>query len=1042
LQAIGNKAKYRIPGIFSNTSNTLFFYLWFLTIPLQLKYFITIVFLILLCLKADGQYRFTHFDSYKGLSNGSVHCIYQDSDGYLWIGTQDGLNCFDGYNFKVFRNRENDSLSLSDSFILSITEDTSGNLWIGSRNGLNCLNRSTGQVRRYYEAEGEKHIFQNSYTSLIAGKDKRIWFEHQGHVMYFNPATDKLVKLEIPLNQAAIPVADREGNIWICTLSGRIFRLGDDLSLKWYEFQTDFKSDVRTSSYACINSKGVLYLASGNEIVLFDTQTGKRPDGKIELPNIIQNISADAKGNVWVSSPEGLYRVDGFKSEFITNDESDHRSIPPGAVLCSYEDSDGNLWVGTGTVGLSVYQPAQAKFKLLRSSIYNDAVGSAFQDSLGVLWVGTSSALFRYSLKNHSPTSADDIEKNIAHVEKIELLKGKRTKVISLTGDGDGKIWAGTSGNGIFILDEGGRVCGHILKTPGGLPDNTVFYLRKDKSGMIWASTENGQACFDPATKQWIIFRTGGEHSICGNYVISSYADSKGNTWICTSGGLDVYDAGLKRIKFFSSTADTSSALRRTIITSCTEDPDNNMWIATLSKGIYEFRNDGKINHYDMGNALESNVIYAIQTDFRGRVWASTSAGISVFDPMEKRFFNLSAGDGLPYSSYAMVGYHRNKAGDLFWCAPEGLVVFNPEEIVMKKKAVKPEISSLEVNYRIIPTDHKKLDLYRGDMVLKIGFVAIELTHADKLIYQYRMKGFDEKWITAGEGIRSATYTNLPFGKYTFEVRASADRFDLPEAKITSIMIVRHPPFWMKLWFIGLSILLFSLFAILTVKYFSQRKLKKQLQDIRLSEKIHSERERISRDLHDNVGSQLTYIISSLDNMAYSEMDDSEKATKKNIEALSDFARSTMQQLRETIWTLNKETIPVFEVKNKIHGYTERIVSGIEGITLNFSFGEEYSSTLNSIQAVNLFRIVQEAVNNCIKHSNTTILEIKIYETADKDLVVEINDNGKGFSSGNENEQEQYGIRNMHKRALEMKGTLTLSSQPGMGTSVKLSLPL
>ena len=414
MQAIGNKAKYRIPGIFSNTSNTLFFYLWFLTIPLQLKYFITIVFLILLCLKADGQYRFTHFDSYKGLSNGSVHCIYQDSDGYLWIGTQDGLNCFDGYNFKVFRNRENDSLSLSDSFILSITEDTSGNLWIGSRNGLNCLNRSTGQVRRYYEAEGEKHIFQNSYTSLIAGKDKRIWFEHQGHVMYFNPATDKLVKLEIPLNQAAIPVADREGNIWICTLSGRIFRLGDDLSLKWYEFQTDFKSDVRTSSYACINSKGVLYLASGNEIVLFDTQTGKRPDGKIELPNIIQNISADAKGNVWVSSPEGLYRVDGFKSEFITNDESDHRSIPPGAVLCSSEDSDGNLWVGTGTVGLSVYQPAQAKFKLLRSSIYNDAVGSAFQDSLGVLWVGTSSALFRYSLKNHSPTSADDIEKNIA----------------------------------------------------------------------------------------------------------------------------------------------------------------------------------------------------------------------------------------------------------------------------------------------------------------------------------------------------------------------------------------------------------------------------------------------------------------------------------------------------------------------------------------------------------------------------------------------------------------------------------------------------
>ena len=1035
-------AKYRIAGISINTSNTLFFYLWFLTIPLQLKYFAAIVFLILLCPEADGQYRFTLFDSYKGLSNGSVHCMYQDSDGYLWIGTQDGLNCFDGYNFTVFRNRENDSLSLSDSFILSITEDSSGNLWIGARNGLNCLNRKTGLVKRYYEAEGEKHIFQNSYTSLVTGKDKRIWFEHLGHVIYFNPATDKLVKLEIPLNPVAMPVADREGNIWICTLSGRIFRVGDDLSLTRYEFQTDFKTDIRTSSIACINSKGILYLASGNEIVLFDTQTGKRLEGKIDLPNIIQNMSGDSKGNVWVSSSEGLYSVDGFKFEFITNDESDHRSIPPGAVLCSYEDRDGNLWVGTGTVGVSVYQPAQAAFKLLRSSIYNDAVSSAFQDNRGVLWIGTSSALFRYLLKNPSRTSAEDIENNIAHVYKIELVPGKRTKVISLTGDGGGKIWAGTSGNGIFILDEGGRVRGHILKTPGGLPDNTVFYLRKDKSGMIWASTENGQARSDPTTKQWMIFRKGGEREICGNYVISSYADSKGNTWICTSEGLDVYDASLKRIKSFSSTADTSSALRRTIITSCTEDPDNNMWIATLSKGIYEFRNDGKIIHYDMGNALESNVIYAIQSDLRGRVWASNSAGISVFDPREKRFFNLSAGDGLPYSSYSMVGYHRNKAGDLFWCTPEGLVIFNPEDIVRKKKRVKPKISSLEVNYKIVATDPKKLDLYRGDMVLKIGFVAIELIHADKQIYQYRMKGFDEKWITAGEGIRSATYTNLPFGKYTFEVRASADRFDLPEAKIASIMIIRHPPFWMKLWFIALSVLLFSFFAILTVKYFSQRKLKKQLQEIRLSEKIHSERERISRDLHDNVGSQITYIISSLDNIAYSEMEDPEKPAKKNIEALSDFARSTMQQLRETIWTLNKDTIPVFEIKNKIHGYTERIVSGIEGITLNFSFGEESSSTLNSIQSINLFRIVQEAVNNCIKHANTTVLEIKMYETDDKKLMVEINDNGKGFSGGTENEQEQYGISNMHNRALEMNGTLTLTSQPGIGTSVKLSLPL
>jgi len=245
----------------------------------------------------------------------------------------------------------------------------------------------------------------------------------------------------------------------------------------------------------------------------------------------------------------------------------------------------------------------------------------------------------------------------------------------------------------------------------------------------------------------------------------------------------------------------------------------------------------------------------------------------------------------------------------------------------------------------------------------------------------------------------------------------------------------------MKWWFITGASLLFSVLAFLVLRYFSQRKLKAQIREIEVQQKIHVDRERISRELHDNIGSQLTYIISSLDNISSVNPGDTTKKGKQHLESLGDFARSTMQQLRETIWILNKEAIPVSDMKHKIHAYTQRIVSGNEGISLRFSFVEEYHLTLSSMQAINIFRIIQEAVNNSIRHAHASELEISLSESKENRIVVEINDNGKGFHEGQGEEKEHYGMANMQKRAREMHGTLTFHSIPGQGTSVILNVP-
>lgn len=1006
-----------------------------------MKKSVLIFFLITHILFAKGQYRFTHFDTNMGLSQGNVNCIFQDSEGYMWIATQDGLNKFDGYNFTVYRHNEDDTLTLSDSFILSITEDSNGRLWVGTRNGLNSLNKKTGAIKRFYVSTTEKHEIQNPYGLLCKDKYNYIWFEHSGRIYCLNPSNNIIKKLPNVTNMIMLPVADSDKNIWLCNPSGEIFKT--DSSMRLLPFG-DINVQMKTwqgAAYACINAKGIIWMSLNNEIYLFNTLSGKWFIKSMKLPNNILHISHNKKGNTWVGTTNGLYKIKHYVYEHIVNNESDASSIPPGPVYSSFEDKDQHLWVGTGSVGISLYQPEQSHFKIIPSPVYKDAVWSVLHDSRGILWLGTSSSLFRIILKRPLISSEENVKNNIENFQKINLKSKLIARVISLTEDPSGNIWAGTSGWGIFVIDRAGNVIQHFQNAENALPDNTVFYLRTDATGKIWASTAGGQACYDFKNKVWTLFKKGTGNELCGNYVISSYQDHIGNTWICSSSGLDVYDTKLKRMRYFLSTDDTTSFLKRTLITSCTEDFDNNIWIATLSKGIYQLKNNGETHHYYLSNGMESDIIYAIQTDRKGRIWASTSRGISVYDSNRKSFYNLGKKDGIPSGDYAMAGYDQNIYGELFWCSTEGLVAFNPDAIQTGIIINKPCISALEINYKPVVNNEQLLNLYSDDKIVKIDFVSIHFTHADKIMYQYRMKGFDENWITALPGLRSATFTNLPFGKYTFEVKAAANLFELKGAPVTALKIERFPPFWMRLWFIVPAGLLLILLLIFIVKYISERKLKLQLQAAELSQKIHLERERISRDLHDNIGSQLTYIISSLDNIAYTSAKDFGAAEVKSIESLGEFTRSTMQQLRETIWTINKDIISVSELKNKIQEYTQRILFGNENMVLNFSGAVQNNALLQSSQAINVFRVVQEAVTNCMKHSEATILEIKVDEN-ENTLLVEIKDNGKGFCKEQNIEPEHFGFENMKKRAKDMNGILKLTSIVNEGTVVILTIPV
>ncbi len=989
-----------------------------------------------------GQDRFVHFDSNKGLSQGSVHCMFQDSEGFLWIGTQDGLNRFDGYRFTIYRHSDEDSLSLSDSFILSITEDTFGRLWIGTRGGLNCMDRKTGVCNRFYVSETEKHLFQNTYHSLFVDRNNKLWFQHEGYNYCKDLAKNEFRILENPSGIIAFPVQDNNKSIWFYNLKGDVFKADTSMNLIPVSTGLNGFQNYITTGHGAIDECGVLWVAMDKEILKFNTKTKKWLSKKFLMSDQVIQVLPDAGGNIWACTTDGLYRLKTDQFEKIFSIENDITSIPPGSVLCLLQDMDKNIWIGTAAAGVSLFHSGQNQFKFLRSTNNNDAVWSVFQDSKGNIWMGRTSALYLYEMKGKRLFQELDINKNVQSKRKIIQGTQNLKHVISLCEDHQGNIWAGTSGNGIFILHPSGKILQHILKSDNGLTDNTVFYLRKDKNNQIWVSTASGQGCFDPLTKKWRRFIVGSENNLCGNYILSSYQDRQGNTWICSSSGIDKYSPELKRIAYFPSTYDSASFLKQTIVTACTQDSENNLWIATISKGIYELKSNGDIRHFDVNHSLQSNVIYGIQTDKRGNVWASSPKGISLFDSKKNRFYNLNKNDGLPHGDFVLGGFHQNKFGEQMWCSTKGLLLFDPLEIHTEVKIKSPQISSVEINYDRVFLKGNRLELFGDDKIVKIDFVTPSFTHSEELIYQYRLKGFDDKWVLALPGMRSATFTNLNPGDYTFEVKVYENLADFVFAPITRIFIVQHPPFWEKPWFILLVIGIFGGSVYFVANYFSTLKFSKKLKEAEIQQKIHLERERISRDLHDNIGSQLTYVISSLDHLSHSDSNLTNAIAHKNIESLGDFARITMQQLRETIWTLNKDKIALKSLKNRIHEYVNRLLSDNDSLNFTFTFDSETETELNSFQAIQILRIVQEAVNNCLKHASAKNLEIRISEEENNKLILEIIDDGKGISLNPNDGVEHYGMENMKKRAAELNGEIIIKSGEKNGTAVVLVITL
>jgi len=980
----------------------------------DLKYFIANIILLLLSfVNSNAQYRFINYNVSNGLSQNSVHCIFQDSDGLIWVGTQDGLNSFNGKSFKKYRSNALDTTTLSDQFVLSIEEDNKGFLWIGTRNGLNKLNKQTGKFSRFYLSNEEKNFINSPYTKLIKDKKGRIFLPKSNRKGFINERGE-LVRLDTIANPVVFAVLDEKENLWglhskrkqLCSID-KSFSDIKKAKLSFYQLPfIDFGTDKLKFE---IDSKQILYCFTTEQngrIAFFNSVSRKREKKILTLQAAINQIYFTKDGKGWVSTDNGIFQI-----IYTTNGYQLIKlaavGIQGSSVLCTYQDKQNNLWVGTANGGLSFHNQSFNNFSITNFDEFGSTVLKAVEVN-NKRWVATSKGLYFFDLARDKQRPAKTFFLN--------------KKISTVTIDKSNNVWVAVDRQGIYVFNLKGKQIRYFSNQNSKVKLEGVLNLFCDQLGRIYLATETGFFVYTNQN-EWIPFLQSTSNKVnTGRYILSFFEDSQGRIWVSKNLGIDVYSRNLSLL-FSISSAKSADKLSRTIITCCAEDEEGNIWIATLSNGVYKYSNN-EFKQYTTTNGLSGNIITGITKDRQNRIWVTSSNGINIYNRKQNQFYNLSTNDGILSADYILSGLTKNDEGKILAASSLGLVVIKADNFFISEKNVLARISEVKVDGQNVETNLSKLQLNAGFKTISFEFALKEAFQPEKIFYQYRMVGLDTNWYLLSEESR-ITYSNLPAKNIQLEVRAAQLPQKLASAPIEKLYIEIHPYFWQTTWFWIISIILLNVLTALIIIFLSRYRQKKQSQVL---QKIQDERTRISRDLHDNIGAYTTALIAGIDQFKQSSND------INSLNDLSDYAKSIMDYLRETIWVLNHEKISIVDFTDRFKNYAVKIVKHYPLLTLSFLTDLEKERELAPEMSLNLFRIMQEALQNACKHSAASEIEIGFKSNSKLSLFVK--DNGVGFSLSDETLGN--GIFNMKKRSSEINFIFSVDRESNGGMKISI----
>lgn len=974
---------------------------------------------------------YQNYNISSGLSQSQVNCILQDSTGYLWTGTQIGLNGFDGYQFTSFFNDPNDSTSLSNNNIRDLMLDDNDDIWIATHGG--CLNKFIKKeqlFKRYMFAIDSAGHNQHAVLTKL----------HKINQNSFLVGTEKngLLKFDKDKDQFTQLVYFEDNKLQnhitaICNVDNKLTAIGTESGL----FIINLK-DVKIVN-SLLDNKHITTIINSKPGIIITDYKGKLY--KIEKENIIKhkpvistvhdfkvpvNSIYDDGENIFIGVDTCLIISPNDELKINSKEiESDELQILSGLRIKSFfKDRSNVLWIGTIDKGLFRFPPNQHNFHTLHLNNVlknSSSVWSVIKDSQDKIWIGSDGdGLICYNRKNNS------YKQWINNADDGNSLSNNY--VSSILESSDGKIWVSTYGGGVNVFD--GNVFKHldVNTSPYSISHSRVWQVIEDSDNNFWLATKNGLDFYNPKQQTVKHYqKDDNPDSLNNDVILTVFEDSENLIWIGTyGGGLNLFTKETNTFKAYTHLPNDSSTISDNSVMCICEDSKGYLWIGT-DIGLNKFdKKTEKFKRYFEKDGLSNNVVYSVIADTADVIWMSTNKGISRFDLVKNEFKNYDYRDGIQSDEFNEGAYFKAKDGEIFLGGLEGITFFYPDEINENLHLTNIVLTALKVfNEDLLPRNYKRdiqnLEVEYNQNYIQIEFAGLEFTDPQKIKYKYKLEGFDNQWNYSGDR-HLAIYTNLDPGKYVFKaIATNNDGIWGKEASLINLSVL--PPYWMTWWFrISLAVLiLFILWS---------------LHKIRLKRLIELEKLRIkiASDLHDEVGASLTSL--SIQSQMLSYEKDASKLDKR-IEIINNISKNAINTMRDVVWSIDSRNDSLQELIEKMKETSFQILNDRD-IDIKYNLNiESPGNKLNIAARQNIYLIFKEAINNTVNHSNATDIEVNII-AQNNSFDMSIKDNGSGINNP-EDVHHNGGLANMKLRAERINGKLEIISNNGVGIELEVS---
>ena len=976
---------------------------------------------------------FNHLTTEDGLSNNNVFDIVQDQIGFLWFATDDGLNRFDGYDFKIFRNDPANPNSISDNSVWALREDKNGNIWIGTQNG--WLNRYDPVSEKFTKWKIESDILkENAITYIYEDHKGLIWVGTYRSGLYSLDRSNNKIdhwsndpndNSSLSNNYISSILEDNYGNIWISTYNG-LNKFNPKSSSKIFTHYFHLPENSNSISNSLVwyltqsnSDPSIIWMGTANGLTKF--QTDKEIFSQIKIPNldrlqfgnavarVIEEEANDDENILWIDSYAGLIRLNtksGTANRFI-NDKYDPNSIISNQIHRIFKDRSGVLWVATDK-GLSYFSLKSSKFNYLFSENFNitnpevirkkniRAITKTPDDRI---WFGTDEGLF-YS------------EKSTGKLELKKLNHSEKLNVWSLAAGSD-ELWIGTYGSGLFNLDLKTNSLKAIPNYEKRSRSQAVKYVKSlcvdDKKNLWMGFWGMGLARFDPSNKNYESWlqEKGDTNSLSFDDVWVIHEDRRGRIWIGTDGGgLNLFDE-TNGGRFYCWTAGTGGRAElssRGVYSICeataekTPEDVTVLWIGTnngLNKFVIENQENKKelllkveMKYFTIKDGLADNSVKSVIEDENGNLWLGTGSGISFFDTKKNQFTNFTRSDGVIGSDFNFSSSYKNDDGIIFMGSTEGLNYFNPSDIKLSDFMPPLLITDFQIFNRSVEVSNDsplKSSLYKTEEIIlsytqnvfSFQYAALDYASPQKIQYAYKMEGFDDDWVNSGSR-RFVTYTNLNPGDYIFKVK-STNSDGIWNNNIKELKVTITPPWWQTPWAIGLYGLIFILgvwgiFKFQNYRTRLQNELKMQEFEAHHLREVENMKSRFFANLSHEFRTPLTLIKGPLEQLISGRIKDNLVDYYKMLLRNTEKLQTLIDQLLE-LSRLEAETIPLNKQKldlvSLVRSFTYNFIPLAEEKLITLDFNSSVERLTVMIDRDKLEKIINNLLSNSFKFTSS-----------------------------------------------------------------------